>query len=60
MARAEPGMVPDVDGLRVTALGAPHSAPAPAYRVQVDDTSIVFSSDQTGMHAEFARFGKSG
>ncbi len=53
-------MVLDVDGLRVTALGAPHSAPAPAYRVQVDDTSIVFSSDQTGMHAEFARFGKSG
>lgn len=56
VARAEPSKVIDMDGLSVTALGVPHSAPALAYRVEVDDASIVFSSDQSGTNAEFTRF----
>ena len=56
VTRAEPSRVIDIDGLSVTALGVPHSAPALAYRVQVDDVSIVFSSDQNGTNAEFTRF----
>ena len=56
VARAEPSKVIDIDGLSVTALGVPHSAPALAYRVEVDDTSIVFGSDQSGTNPGFTRF----
>ncbi len=52
----EPGTVIETDELSVTALGVPHSAPALAYRVQVGDASIVFSSDQNGTNPEFVRF----
>ncbi len=56
VARAGPSRVIDRDGLSVTALGVPHSAPALAYRVEVNNVSVVFSSDQNGTNAEFTRF----
>ena len=56
VARAKPSTVVELDELSVTALGVPHSAPALAYRVQVGNASIVFSSDQNGTNAEFTRF----
>ena len=52
-------MVFDRDGVTVTALGIPHgNIPSLAYRVQTRDTSIVFSSDQTGTNPNFIEFAK--
>jgi len=52
-------MVFDRDGVTVTALGIPHgNIPTLAYRVQTRDTSIVFSSDQTGTNPNFIEFAK--
>ena len=57
--KAEPSMVFDRDGVTVTALGIPHgNIPSLAYRVQTRDTSIVFSSDQTGTNPNFIEFAK--
>lgn len=47
------------DGLIVTAIGIPHGdVPTLAYRVQVGDVSVVFSSDQTGTDPRFIDFAK--
>ena len=52
------------DDLHVTAIGVPHgpvdvpeaSVPSVAYRVQVGERSVVFSSDQNGMDERFVSF----
>jgi ribonuclease BN (tRNA processing enzyme) len=45
--------------MTVTALGIPHgNIPALAYRVQVGDASIVFSTDQTGTSPAFIEFAR--
>ena len=59
VAKPEPTVVFDKDGLMVTALGIPHGAvPTLAYRVQTRNVSIVFSSDQTGTNPRFTDFAK--
>jgi ribonuclease BN (tRNA processing enzyme) len=46
-------------GIRVSALPVPHAnAPALAYRIEVGDRSIVFSSDQNGSSAAFTEFAR--
>jgi len=48
-AKAEPSVVFDKDGLKVTAFGIPHGPiPALAYRVEARGVSVVFSTDQNG------------
>ena len=45
--------------MTVTALGIPHgNIPALAYRVQVGDASIVFSTDQNGTSPAFIEFAR--
>ena len=59
VTKAEPSTVLDREGLIVTALGIPHgNMPTLAYRVQTRDTSVVFSSDQTGTDPKFIEFAK--
>ena len=58
-AKAEPSVVFDQDGLKVTALGIPHGPiPALAYRVETRGVSVVFSSDQNGTNPKFVDFAK--
>jgi ribonuclease BN (tRNA processing enzyme) len=62
--RGNPTDVLRRDGLRLTAMGVPHSSlgvvdattPSIAYRVEVGDRSIVFSSDQNGSDDRFVEF----
>ena len=43
----------------MTALGIPHGPiPTLSYRVQTQDVSVVFSSDQTGTNPRFIEFAK--
>lgn len=57
--KAEPSIVFDRQGVTVTALGIPHGdIPTLAYRVQTQDVSVVFSSDQTGTNPRFVEFAK--
>lgn len=57
--KAEPSTVFDRAGVTVTALGIPHgNIPTLAYRVQTQNVSIVFSSDQTGTNPGFLEFAK--
>lgn len=59
VTKAEPSKVFDRQGLTVTALGIPHGPiPTLAYRVQTQEVSIVFSSDQTGTNPRFIEFAK--
>jgi len=59
VTRREPSTVLDRDGLTVTAIGIPHgNTPTLAYRVKVQDVSIVFSSDQTGTDPRFVYFAR--
>jgi ribonuclease BN (tRNA processing enzyme) len=59
VTKADPSTVFDRQGLTVTALGIPHGdMPTLAYRVQTQNVSIVFSSDQTGTNPEFVKFAK--
>ena len=59
VTKAEPTTVFDRDGLTVTALGIPHgNMPTLAYRVTVQNMSIVFSSDQMGTDPKFVDFAK--
>lgn len=52
-----PSMVFNRDGITVTALGIPHGdIPALAYRVQTQNKSIVFSTDQNGTDPGFVEF----
>jgi ribonuclease BN (tRNA processing enzyme) len=56
---AEPSTVLDRSEVTVTALGIPHgNIPALAYRVQVGDASIVFSTDQNGTNPTFTEFAR--
>jgi ribonuclease BN (tRNA processing enzyme) len=49
----------DRDGMTVTAFGIPHAnLPTLAYRVQTQNVSIVFSSDQNGTNPKFVDFAK--
>jgi ribonuclease BN (tRNA processing enzyme) len=57
VTKAEPSRVFDRDGLTVTAHGIPHgNMPTLAYRVEVQNKSIVFSSDQMGTDPKFVDF----
>ena len=50
-------VVYDTDGLRVAALGVPHgNVPTLAYRIEMDGSTLVFGSDQTGTNPAFAEF----
>lgn len=45
------------DGITVTSMGVPHgNVPTLGYRVEVGDTSIGFTSDQTGSNPAFVEF----
>jgi ribonuclease BN (tRNA processing enzyme) len=57
VARAEPSLVLDKGGVRVSALGVPHSSmPSLAYRIESAGTTVVFGSDQTGTNPKFVAF----
>jgi ribonuclease BN (tRNA processing enzyme) len=57
--KTEPSTVFDHAGVIVTALAVPHgNVPTLAYRVQTQNVSIVFSSDQTGTNPRFVEFAK--
>jgi ribonuclease BN (tRNA processing enzyme) len=57
--KAEPSMVFDRQGITVTAIGIPHGdIPALAYRVQAQNKSIVFSTDQNGTNPTFVDFAR--
>lgn len=57
--KAEPSPVFEGQGLKVTALGIPHAnMPTLAYRVETQDGSIVFSSDQNGTNPNFVDFAR--
>jgi ribonuclease BN (tRNA processing enzyme) len=59
VTKAEPSMVYDRQGVKVTALGIPHgNVPTLAYRVEAHGVSVVFSSDQTGTGAGFGEFAR--
>jgi ribonuclease BN (tRNA processing enzyme) len=55
----QPSAVFDSLGIRVSAMGIPHgNIPTLAYRVEIGDASIVFSSDQTGTNPAFVDFAR--
>jgi len=57
VTETEPSSVLDRQAVTVTALGIPHgNIPALAYRVQVGDVAIVFSTDQNGTSPAFTQF----
>ena len=57
--KAEATTVFDELGLKVTAIGIPHgNMPTLAYRVETNEGSIVFSSDQNGTDPKFADFAR--
>jgi ribonuclease BN (tRNA processing enzyme) len=57
--KAEPSVVYEGEGLKVTAFGIPHAnMPTLAYRVETRDGTIVFSSDQNGTNPKFVDFAK--
>ncbi len=57
--KGEPSMVFNRQGVTVTAIGIPHGdIPALAYRVQTQNKSIVFSTDQNGTNATFVDFAR--
>lgn len=57
--KAAPSTVFSRDGITVTAIGVPHGdIPALAYRVQTQNRSIVFSSDQNGTNPAFIDFAR--
>jgi ribonuclease BN (tRNA processing enzyme) len=59
VASAEALTVVDRPEMTVTAIGIPHgNIPALAYRVQVGDASIVFSTDQNGTSPSFVEFAR--
>ena len=57
--KGEPSMVFNRQGITVTAIGIPHGdIPALAYRVQAQNKSIVFSTDQNGSNPSFVEFAR--
>jgi ribonuclease BN (tRNA processing enzyme) len=58
--KGEPSIVFNRQGITVTAIGIPHGdIPALAYRVQTQNKSIVFSTDQNGTNPSFVEFARS-
>jgi hypothetical protein len=59
VTRQEPTAVYDRDGIKVTALSIPHgNLPTLAYRVETQEVTVVYSSDQTGTNPRFFREGR--
>jgi len=58
VTKSEPTKVLDRDGIVVTAQGIPHSMPTLAYRIETNNRSVVFSSDQNGTDPKFVDFAK--
>ncbi len=59
VAKAEPSTVFQREQTTVTAQGIPHGhMPTLAYRVQIGNVSVVFSSDQNGTDPKFVEFAK--
>ena len=59
VTKAEPSAVFSGQELTVTAIGIPHgNIPALAYRVRARNTTIVFSTDQTGTNPRFVDFAR--
>ena len=58
VAQPQATVVLDTKELKVSAIGVPHNAPTLAYRVQVGEVSIVFSSDQNGSDPRFVDFAR--
>jgi ribonuclease BN (tRNA processing enzyme) len=57
--KGEPSIVFNRQGITVTAIGIPHGdIPALAYRVQTQNKSIVFSTDQNGTNPGFVEFAR--
>ncbi len=57
--KSVPSTVFTRDGITVTAIGIPHGdIPALAYRVQAQNKSIVFSTDQNGTNPTFVDFAR--
>jgi ribonuclease BN (tRNA processing enzyme) len=57
VTRQEPTTVYERDGIKVTAIGIPHgNLPTLAYRVETQDVTVVFSSDQNGTNPRFPQF----
>lgn len=57
--KGEPSMVFNRQGITVTSIGIPHGdIPALAYRVQTQNKSIVFSTDQNGTNPKFVEFAR--
>ena len=57
--KGEPSVVFNRQGITVTAIGIPHGdIPALAYRVQAQNKSIVFSTDQNGTNPSFVEFAR--
>jgi len=55
--RSEPTQVFSIDRIRVRGLGVPHGiVPAVGYRIDIDDVSIAFASDQNGSDPAFIEF----
>lgn len=48
----------DEGGLVVLARGVPHGAPTLAFRIDVDEVSLVFGGDQTGADPAFVEFAR--
>jgi ribonuclease BN (tRNA processing enzyme) len=55
---SQPSLVFDEEDLKVSALGVPHNAPALAFRVEVENVSVVFGSDQIGTNPNFPEFAR--
>jgi len=55
---SQPSLVFDEEDLKVSALGVPHNAPALAFRVEVENVSVVFGSDQIGTNSNFPEFAR--
>jgi ribonuclease BN (tRNA processing enzyme) len=57
--KAEPSIVFEGQGLKVTASGIPHAnMPTLSYRVEAGNVSVVFSSDQNGTDPKFVDFAR--
>jgi ribonuclease BN (tRNA processing enzyme) len=57
VTKADPSLVWDRDGIKVTAMGIPHgNLPNLAYRIESQGKTIVYSSDQNGTNPRFPVF----
>jgi ribonuclease BN (tRNA processing enzyme) len=59
VAKEDPTLVFEQNGVRVTGLGVPHAnVPSVAYRVQASGAAMVFGSDQTLTNPKFTEFAR--